>query len=522
MALRSSRASSDTSFGPILSHPQSPTMTNQFEPYQSAAFQQMRARMQSLSTPPALSPSAASHKELCLPSPAASSSQLPLTQRDDSVTPSPPASESSSCHVSAPLASQTPLTEASDSSADSYTDRHSFLRHSRASAGIASRKMSNLGHRKHRVRPTLASKRLLSEGDVIHPRPTKRSRIATSMALRKRSLGLSSTCSDLNPGPVHAVEMGAHVPSLTSWRMARKQQRDRQLAKQRSKVRPVAATSTQSKDQASSTPSTSARPSQASAAKLDVLPELRLLSATRTAPIGWSHFAGASAFVPHMVEVYDERDTKQAPERQRFWPIIDQQLDHTGARMLSLSHTGSLPRTQVKLASSFDEPISPKSGLQPHPNSSGLLSVQHAPMQAYSQTMGSSDEDHSPLTPGATPRTANRSSSLQVSQQARKAVRDEPLRKASIPLSPSATLAAVIDFTRAQAASKIPHLSHQQRNAYGQLVHSPPSPKGKVDMEAHAPLRIAPRSQGTASNKGRDYFGHWETYLCNYGKESTF
>lgn len=495
-------------------------MPNQFEPYQSATFQQMRARMQSLSTPPALSPSTTSNKELCLPSPAASSSQLPLAQRHESVTPSPPASQSS-YHVSAPLASQTPLTEASDSSPDSYTDTHSFMRHSRASARNVSRKTSNLGHHNHRVRPILASKRVLSEGDVIHPRPTKRSRIAFNMALRKPTLGLLSTCSHLNSSPVYALEMGTQLPSFASWRMARKHQRDRKLAKQRSKARSAAATSTQSKGRPHSSPLTRARPSQTSATKLDFLPELRLLSATRTAPIGWSHFAGASAFVPNMVEVYDERHAEQAPERQRFWPIIDQQLDYTGARMLSLSQSGSSPRPQVKLTPSFDGPVSPKSDLPPYPNSSGILAIQHPPMQAYPQTMASSDEDHSPLTPGAPPSTPNPSSSLQVSQQARKAVRDEPFRKASIPLSPSATLAAVIDFTRAQAASKI-HLSHQQRNAFGQLVHSPPSPKGKIALEAHAPLRIAPRPQGVASNKGRDYFGHWEKYLCNYGKESTF
>ncbi|SPO32560.1 uncharacterized protein UTRI_04304 [Ustilago trichophora] len=521
MALPSGRPSCNTSLSPILSRSESPTMANQFEPYQSAAFQQMRARIQSLSTPPALSPSATPNQELSLPSPAASSCQLPLAQRDESATPSPPVSESS-CHVSAPLASQTPLTEASDSSADSYTDRHSFVRHSRASARNVLRKTSNLGHHNHRFRPILASQRLLSEGDVIHPRLTKKSRIAINMALRKRSLGLLSTCSDLTSSQVHAVEMGTQLPSLASWRMARKQQRDRKLVKQRSKARSAAATSAQSKCQPRSTPAIHACPSQASATSSDVLPELRLLSATRTAPIGWSHFTGAFAFAPNMVEVYDERDAKQAPERHRFWPIIDQQLDYTGARMLSLSQIGSSPRPQVQLTPSFDGPVSPKSDLPSYPNSSGMLAIQHPPMQACSQIMTSSDEDHSPLTPGAPPLTANPSSSLQVSQRARKAVRDEHLRKASIPLSPSATLAAVIDFTRAQAASKIPHLSHQQRNAYGQLVHSPPSPKGKVALEAHAPLRIAPRPQGAASNKGRDYFGHWETYLCNYGKESTF
>uniref|UniRef100_V5EVH0 Uncharacterized protein n=2 Tax=Kalmanozyma brasiliensis (strain GHG001) TaxID=1365824 RepID=V5EVH0_KALBG len=272
--------------------------------------------------------------------------------------------------------------------------------------------------------------------------------------------------------------------------MARKQHRERQLARR-------------NKDKAAKAKSAATPPSQT---KQDVLPELRLLSATRTAPIGWSQFSGAAAFAPHMVEVYDERDAKCAPERQRFWPIIDHQLDYTGARMLSLSN-GTFHLSEPCAKPLLDEPISPKSGLP----------LRQLAMPAYTQPIGSSDEDRSPVTPDAPTHRAARSPT-RPSRQARKAVAKESQRKARIPLSPSATLSAVIDFTRAQASAK----QHPEpaRNAYGQLIHSPPSPpvKPQHSLAPHAPLRIAPRSVP----RSRDYFGHWETYLCHFGKESTF
>lgn len=345
--------------------------------------------------------------------------------------------------------------------------------------------------------------------------------------LRKRS------CETL-PSPSSFVPS---VPAITSWRMACEQRRERQLAKSKSKRQAAnlkrAAASALSKASRSAD-TTDAEPAQAqrsSNTKSDPLPELRLLSATRTAPIGWSRFAGAKAFESRMVEVYDERTAKRAPERQRFWPIIDHQLDYTGARMLSLSNSlhSSLPFanacTHPGAKSLFDPPVSPKSGL---------------PM--YTQPMGSSDEDRLPLTPDVPARCAIPSSPRRpASQYARDAVQNESHRKAKYPLSPAATLSAVIDFTRAQASQK----EQQQReaaqpacNAYGQLVYSPPSPPvvaatvtakdAKPDLAAHAPLRIAPRRSTAATgassdfHRSRDYFGHWETYLCNFGKESTF
>lgn len=482
-------------------------MSDPIEPCASTVDQH-RSRMQTLATPPALAASE-TNKELCLPEhPESSTSSSPRRHRhrDESLTPSPPASESSCPDADAGASgSQTPSTEASESSADSS----SYLRRSRGSEAAAALKKS-LGRPRHdRIRPSLASKRVLSEGDVILPRASKRCRVAVDVSPRGSSFPLSSNADAIAAAfsSASAVATSNRVPSITSWRLARNQKRDRQRAKRGKKQ--AARADADAVSPSTATPSSSASiealPAQAGATKTDVLPELRLLSATRTAPIGWSRFAGASSFVPHRVEVYDERDAKLAPERQRFWPIIDHQLDYTGARMLSLSNPSySLQKTHGTLA--LDAPVSPKSG---------LLSIQ-PPVVVESLSMGSSDEEHSPLTPGAPPRH----SAARVSRHARDAVRNEAHRKPTIPLSPAATLAAVIDFTRAQAASQ------PARNAYGQLVYSPPSPpavKPQHDLAAHAPLRIAPRRQqdGSAS-KGRDYFGHWETYLCNFGKESTF
>ena len=84
----------------------------------------------------------------------------------------------------------------------------------------------------------------------------------------------------------------------------------------------------------------------------------------------------------------------------------------------------------------------------------------------------------------------------------------------------------MIDFTRAQhdarerkSAAQVKAVAEPERNAYGQLLRSPCTPPVASTLAPHAPPRIAPR---TASTKGRDYFGHWESYLCGYGKESTF
>ncbi len=252
-----------------------------------------------------------------------------------------------------------------------------------------------------------------------------------------------------------------------------------------------------------------------------MLPELRLLSATRTAPIGWTRMASISNPLAHTLEMYDERNAKRAPERQRFWPIVDHQLDYTGARMLSLSSAsnGRLQLgthfTKAAISLPIDEPVSPKSGVAP------LMPSHTLPMQPG---MASSDEDRSPLTPGACVEPPRASTT--VSRYARDAVRNEPDRKPSVQLSPSATLAAMIDFTRAQhdrrqrqSAAHVGAVVEPERNAYGQPLRSPFSPPVACALAPHAPPRIAPRA---APTKDRDYFGHWESYLCGYSKESTF
>lgn len=370
------------------------------------------------------------------------------------------------------------------------------------------------------VRPSLASKRVLSEGDVVNPRSSKRSRFVTSLGPQKRPIGAVSKL-DAATLSAHTLESGGPCSSITSWRVARKRQRERRLAR-RAKL--ALATSSSAGNDGSAHANVS---EQQNAIKTDVLPELRLLSATRTAPIGWSQFAGASAFRTDLVEeVYDERDAKRAPERQRFWPIIDHQLDYTGARLLSLSNKTAYradylhdPHAHSDANFSSLGLVSPKSRFPLHPVD-GLASVQPS-RPVYSRVASSSEEERSPLTPGAPARGSNRPSAVPaVSRQARDVVENESNREARISLSPAATLASVIDFTRAQAREK--RQRSEERNAYGQLVHSPPSSMARTELAAYAPPRIAPRPQTSSKNQSRDYFGHWEAYLCNYGKESTF
>nr|CDI54227.1 putative protein [Melanopsichium pennsylvanicum 4] len=454
----------------------------------------MRARMQSLSTPSAAS-SLAVTTGFSWPiehDTSNDSRSSLLVEREECLSPSPPASESS---FAAP-ASQTPTTEASDSSAGSYTHD-------------ASRKSYTFENRFDQVRPSLTFKRVLSEGDIMLPQPSKKSRLAQNTVSRKRSIGLPSLANSAF-GSTRLSHLDVRAPSVASWRMARNQQRDRQLAKSYQAQVSSSPTFASSRSRRKGPRSTSSRATthapltQVSAGKTDVLPELRLLSATRTAPIGWSRFAGASSFAP--VELYDEREAKRAPDHQRFWPIVDHQLDYTGARMLFLSNVDRKPKPQLVC----DDSLSPRSGLPPHPDQSRLLSFSHPPARAASsQGLGSSDEEHSPLTPGAPSRTAARTPSRrEVSRHARDAVDNESHRKASIFLPPSATLACVIDFTRAQAARKT---VEAQR----------PSPKIKAE-QPFAPLRIAPKKQNGNGDKRRDYFDHWEAYLCNFGKETTF
>ena len=455
--------------------------------------------MQSLSTTPHL-PSSHVDPHLSLTALQRSSScaaaSQPRSPIPSSATPSPPASQPLTPTQLA-SASNDPMTQASDSSASTsccarthgnHIYRNALRRQTSASPTFAFRPQPPAGQQAHRFGSSLANKRVLSEGEVILPRPSKKkNRMPHNPTLGKRSCGALASCSS---------SFVPSAPAITSWRKACEQRRQRRHEKRTHAA--MAAT----------------RPAPAhlpSTTKSDVLPELRLLSATRTAPIGWSHLTGASSFMPHKVEVYDERVAKRAPERQRFWPIIDHQLDYTGARMLSLSSTSARPTLAARPL--CDVAISPKSR--------SPLPRQQLVMPACSRSMASSDEDRSPLTPDAPTRClASRAApTRRASQYARDAVANESRRSSRLTLSPQATLSTVIDFTRAQA-------SRAARNAYGQLIHSPPSPPLSAVVErpaAHAPLRIAPRRSTAADvHMSTDYFGHWETYLCNFGKESTF
>ncbi|CBQ73857.1 conserved hypothetical protein [Sporisorium reilianum SRZ2] len=443
--------------------------------------------MQALSTPPDLAPSPAD-KQLSLSSAAATCHPQPRSQ--SSCSPSPPPTESGS-YAEPASASNTPLTLASDSSASSTDSVNPARTHAFRRQATACPSFSLQTHPPARTRPSLASKRVLSEGEVILPRPAKRCRMPCNPTLRKQQ-----AC-DALPSPSSFVPS---VPAITSWRMACEQRRQRHLAKSKSKLQSA---SLKRATASARTRTPHAQPN--SSTKSDVLPELRLLSATRTAPIGWSRFVPATPLVPHMVEVYDERAAKRAPERQRFWPIIDHQLDYTGARMLSLSNASDPNAcTHPGAKSLFDPPVSPTSRLP-----------------VYTQPLGSLHEDRSPLTPDASPHFVTRSPPRHASQYARDAVDNESRRRPKIVLSPSATLSAVIDFTHAQASQKQTQ-SPQGAAAAAALKSSKP------DLAAHAPVRIAPRRSMAAAaassdfHRSRDYFGHWETYLCNFGKESTF
>ncbi|GAC93851.1 hypothetical protein PHSY_001417 [Pseudozyma hubeiensis SY62] len=470
-----------------------------FEPYQSAAFQPMRTRMQSLSTASRHASATAFDARLTL-------SAAERFRRQGSTTPSPPISESSS-RVYTSSRPETPLSQASDSSAGSCADvDHPSTRYATVSPTFS--------HLATPMRPSLASKRLLSDGDVIPPRPIKKSRLAA----RRRSL--------------HTPSSALSGSIVTSWRSAREQSRRRQMV-QRDAKRQTAAASTGNGSLSSTSAST-----QPLRTQFELLPELRLLSATRTAPIAWSPLADSTAFEPHMVESHDELAGERAPERLRFWPIVDRQLDHTSARMLSLSnpemdaHQPMAPMLQAIFEA--HHPVSPKSSL-PLPRCDMLV------FPAYTQPIGSSDEDLSPATPDAPIQRGTCPSPRCVSRWARHVVATESQRQASIALTPSATLSAVVDFTRGQAGDRkhgrqaFETTRSPPRNAHGQLIYSPPSPHrdaahcARPDLAAHAPLRIAPRRHAGAAaaasvvdHRSKDYFGRWETYVCNYGKESTF
>ncbi|KAI3485925.1 hypothetical protein L1887_50579 [Cichorium endivia] len=367
------------------------------EPYQSDAFREMRKRVHSLSTPPTASPPR-THKQPSLPPSGTTSSVFVpdsaqiQSLKSPSPSPSPPLSEASprSCP---PSSSQTPLTQASDSSASSFDDIH-MHQHRRSSrrATHKAHAWSGTHRRLTGPRSNLAQKRVYSEDDISSHRLAKWNRSQVSPVHSKRRLSTGPSTSASLP-----LTSPSSLPSVAlSWRRALKRQRKRHSDTAQAVRKARASSRTQTPG-----PNTQDRASAAaeSVPRLDVLPELRLLSATRTAPIGWTRMASISNPLAHTLEMYDESNAKRAPERQRFWPIVDHQLDYTGARMLSLSSAsnGRLQLgnhfTKAAISLPIDEPVSPKSGVAPA--SCPLTRCLCSP------GIASSDEDRSPLTPGA-------------------------------------------------------------------------------------------------------------------------
>ncbi|SOV07550.1 uncharacterized protein UDID_05327 [Ustilago sp. UG-2017a] len=302
-------------------------------------------------------------------------------------------SSSSSCfHTAAPNNLQTE--EAFDSSAGSSSE-------SRNSPPLT------------RKRATRTTKRVLSEGDIISLPSPKRNCNAITCALRIRSTAISSSISDWNA-------QASNTPSspIAAWRKARQ-------LRQRGRRTPLPTATRIQTEQ-----------------RVDILPELRLLSATRTAPIGSLSLTNpaADAFRAKSIQVdmYDEKSIVGTPERQRFWPIVDQQLDYTAARMLQFS-------------------------------SGSPCQLCHVWSDSTLVRVGSSGSDASPFIPdplGRLHASAIAGGRGLASAYAKKRTETEAQRTARVPLSARDTLGAMIDFTRGQAA---------QSRQYGQSSRSPAS-----------------------------------------------
>lgn len=86
----------------------------------------------------------------------------------------------------------------------------------------------------------------------------------------------------------------------------------------------------------------------------DALPELRLLSATRTAPIGWSQLASTPRWTGLLGAFDERREPPIAPELERYWPVSSEQLES-----IRLSPTLAEKAT----VSTPPPPLSPKSTL---------------------------------------------------------------------------------------------------------------------------------------------------------------
>ncbi|EPQ30042.1 uncharacterized protein PFL1_02159 [Pseudozyma flocculosa PF-1] len=104
----------------------------------------------------------------------------------------------------------------------------------------------------------------------------------------------------------------------------------------------------------------------------DPLPQLSLLSATETAPVGWRCPSVNLRDAPAV-------STFQ-PEQQRFWPLVDHQLDYTGARMLSAAMSGAISASSpaASAASSARKAV----GHEPPRQSDGSRTVPATPSKA--------------------------------------------------------------------------------------------------------------------------------------------
>ncbi|KAJ1022794.1 hypothetical protein NDA18_005127 [Ustilago nuda] len=323
-------------------------------------------------------------------------------RREGSASPSPPPSVASSSSSSSSFHTATSnnlhTEEASDSSAGSSSE-------CRDSPRLA------------RKRASRTTKRVLSEGDIISLAPAKRNCNAITCALGIRSTGISSSISDSNG-------QACNTPSspIAAWRKARQ-------LRQRGRRTPLATpTGTQTEQ------------------RVDILPELRLLSATRTAPIGSLSLTNpqADAFRAKSIQVdmYDEKSIVGAPERQRFWPIVDQQLDYTAARMLQFSSGCPCQLCHVWSGST-------------------LVRV------------GSSGWDASSLIAeplGRLHTTATVGGRGLASAYAKRRTETEAQRTARVPLSARDTLGAMIDFTRGQAAQSRQYRQSSRSQPSSQLI----------------------------------------------------
>ncbi|PWY98223.1 hypothetical protein BCV70DRAFT_35734 [Testicularia cyperi] len=274
-----------------------------------------------------------------------------------------------------------------------------------------------------------------------------------------------------------------HLSSAAAWRQARKQMsrrstatsvRSPKLSSPSRRMAPRSGSSASLSSASSASTLTSpglldeAGPSNKVVKRVEVeaLPELRLLSATQTAPIGWSQACAAKPW-DDPIECYDENGAALAPESQRFWPIRNHQLDYTAARMLKLAALCTSSPSSSSTDQAHDDPLASARTLR-SPSlcaKSGMsCSFPHPPSSSVS-TSSSLSSHREPVSPKSQPRP-----------------------------SPQSTLTAILRITKASSSASAPNK-----------------------------LRLS------SSPSAKDYFNDWE-YFCpaqpasssRFGRESSF